>query len=123
MMNNMSNACATVNPGHAVQLFEPDPSAVYTIEAAERMAHMPRRLIALYCKHGLVPTVVDPDCGGFYFNDEAIRILRHIDYLRTVCGINLVVENVDELLAAALETPAHAGEPVNHCKAAAVAAH
>ena len=77
-------------PANAVQLFEPDPNAVYTIEAVERMAHMPRRLIAIYCKHGLVSPVVDPDCGGFYFNDEAIRILRRIDYLRSICGINLV---------------------------------
>jgi DNA-binding transcriptional MerR regulator len=77
-------------PARAVQLFEPDPNAVYTIEATEHMAHMPRRLIAIYCKHGLVSPVVDPDCGGYYFNDEAIRILRRIDYLRTVCGINLV---------------------------------
>ena len=77
-------------PADAVQLFEPDPNAVYTIEAVERMAHMPRRLIAIYCKHGLVSPVGDPDCGGFYFNDEAIRILRRIDYLRSICGINLV---------------------------------
>jgi DNA-binding transcriptional MerR regulator len=32
---------------------------------------------------------VDPGCGGYYFNDEAIRILRRIEYLRNVCGINL----------------------------------
>jgi len=77
-------------PADAVQLFEPDPNAVYTIEAVEHMAQMPRRLIAIYCKHGLLSPVVDPACGGFYFNDEAIRILRRIDYLRSICGINLV---------------------------------
>jgi hypothetical protein len=27
--------------------------------------------------------VTDPMCGGWYFNDEAIRILRRIEYLRT----------------------------------------
>jgi len=71
------------------------------------MAHMPRRLIAIYCKHGLVSPVVDPACGGFYFNDEAIRILRRIDYLRSICGINLVgikmilhlMKNVEDLRA------------------------
>ena len=50
---------------------------------------MPRRLIAVYYKHGLVSPVVDPDCGGFYFNDEGIRALRRIEYLRTTCGLNL----------------------------------
>ena len=77
-------------PRQAVQVFEPDPGAVYTIETAEHIAHVPRRLIALYYKHGLVSPVVDPDCGGFYFNDEGIRTLRHIQFLRTVCGVNLV---------------------------------
>ncbi len=73
----------------SVQIFEPNPNAVYTIEAAEHIARVPRRLIAIYYKHGLVSPVVDPDCGGFYFNDEGIRTLRRIEYLRTVCGINL----------------------------------
>ena len=33
---------------------------------------------------------MDPACGGYYFNDEAIRTLRRIEYLRADCGINLV---------------------------------
>jgi DNA-binding transcriptional MerR regulator len=74
----------------AVQLFEPALDAVYTIEAAGRLVRVPRRMIALYSKHGLVSPVVDPACGGYYFNDEAIRTLRRIEYLRTVCGLNLV---------------------------------
>ena len=60
------------------------------MEAAERLAHVPRRLIAVYYKHGLVSPVVDPACAGFYFNDEGIRTLRRIEYLRSVCGINIV---------------------------------
>lgn len=51
---------------------------------------MPRRLIAVYYKHGLVSPVVDPNSGGFYFNDEGIRTLRRIESLRTVFGLNLV---------------------------------
>ena len=74
----------------AVQLFEPAPDAVYTIEAVEHLVHVPRQMIAVYCKHGLLSPVVDPACGGYYFNDEAIRTLRRIEYLRADCGINLV---------------------------------
>jgi DNA-binding transcriptional MerR regulator len=77
-------------PSLALQLFEPDPDAVYTLEVAERLAHVPRRMIAVYYKHGLVSPVVDPECGGFYFNDEGIRALRSVEYLHTVCGINLM---------------------------------
>jgi len=76
-------------PPDTIQLFEPDPNAVYTIEAAEHLARVPRRLIAVYYKHGLVSPVVDPDCGGFYFNDEGIRALRRIEYLRTTRGLDL----------------------------------
>ena len=77
-------------PMTALQLFEPDARTVYTIEAASSLAQVPRRVIVVYFKHGLVSPVVDPMCGGWYFNDEAIRILRRIEYLRTACGINLV---------------------------------
>jgi DNA-binding transcriptional MerR regulator len=74
----------------ALQLFEPDPRSVYTIETAAHLVHLPRRMILIYCKHGLISPVADPEGGGYYFNDEAIRDLRRIEYLRTVCGINLV---------------------------------
>lgn len=74
----------------ALQLFEPDPDTVYPLEVAERLAHVPRRLIAVYCRHGLVSPVVDPTCGGFCFNEEGIRVLRRVEYLHSVCGINLV---------------------------------
>ena len=76
-------------PQYALQLFEPDPQTVYTIEATAHLVDVPRRMVLVYCKLGFVSPVVDPGCGGYYFNDEAIRILRRIEYLRNVCGINL----------------------------------
>ena len=33
--------------------------------------------------------MIDPTCGGWWFDDEAIRALRRIEYLRADCGINL----------------------------------
>ena len=76
-------------PITTLQLFEPDARAVYTIEAAARLTQLPRRLIVVYFRHGLVSPVMDPACSGWYFNDEAIRILRRIEYLRTTCGLNI----------------------------------
>ena len=76
-------------PITTLQLFEPDARAVYTLEAAARLTQLPRRLIAVYFRHGLVSPVMDPACSGWYFNDEAIRILRRIEYLRTICGLNI----------------------------------
>ena len=78
------------SPMTALQLFEPDARAVYTLEAAASLTQLPRRLIAVYFKHGLVSPVMDPACSGWYFNDEAIRLLRRIEFLRTAGGFNLV---------------------------------
>jgi MerR family transcriptional regulator/heat shock protein HspR len=73
----------------ALQVFEPGARAVYTIEVAAQMAQVPRRLIVLYYKHGLVTPVTDPAGPGWYFDDEAVRIVRRIEYLRATCGLNL----------------------------------
>jgi DNA-binding transcriptional MerR regulator len=87
-MNMFGNSVETATT--ALQLFEPDARALYTIEAAASLSQLPRRLIAVYCKYGLVSSVMDPACSGWCFNDEAIRILRRIEYLRSACGLNLV---------------------------------
>ena len=72
-----------------LQLFEPDPDAVYTIEAAANLTHTRRHQILVYYKQGLISSVVDPGCGGYYFNDEGIRALRRIEYLHSDRGINM----------------------------------
>jgi hypothetical protein len=79
---------------NALQVFEPDARTVYTIEMVAQMARVPRRLIVLYYKLGLVSPVRDPADRGWYFNDEAIRIVRRIEYLRSTCGVNLTGSNV-----------------------------
>jgi MerR family transcriptional regulator/heat shock protein HspR len=76
-------------PSRAIQLFEPDPRTAYTIEMTAHLVGVPRHTILVYCKYGLVSPVVDPACGGYYFNDEAIRVLRRVEYLRDTCGVNL----------------------------------
>ncbi|MGH7969349.1 MAG: chaperone modulator CbpM, partial [Limisphaerales bacterium] len=72
-----------------LQLFEPDPEAVYTIETAAHLAHVGRHRILVYYKEGLVSPVAAPECGGYYFNDEGIRRLRQIESLHSTGGINL----------------------------------
>jgi len=76
----------TESSATALQLFEPDPDAVYTIEAVEHLAQVPRRMILVYCKHGLIAPALDLERGGYSFNDHT---LRRIEYLRAVRGINL----------------------------------
>ncbi len=72
-----------------LQPVEHSMRAVYTIEAIADLAQVPRRLIILYCKHGLVvPASKSPDIG-WYFDDRAIRAVRRIENLRNAYGMNL----------------------------------
>ena len=98
-------------PFQALQLFDPDPAAVYSLEAAAHLARVPRRTILIYCKHGLLLPSGDPALGGYYFNAKAIRALRRIQSLRAVCGddlagIHMILQLTDEVhrLRAAMST-------------------
>ena len=79
----------TQRPEMAIQLFEPDPHTVYNIETAAHLAQMSRRMILVYCKHGLISPVAKARRHGYSFNGNAIRSLRRIQNLRTVRGINV----------------------------------
>jgi DNA-binding transcriptional MerR regulator len=86
-MNVFGNSAQS--PGTALQPFEPDASSVYSIETVAILLQVPRRHIVVYFKHGLVSPVIDPSSVGWWFDDEAIRVLRRMEYLRADCGINL----------------------------------
>ena len=73
----------------ALQLFNSNEEAIYTIETVVRMTHTPRRQIAVYCRHGLISPVAAPEREGWLFDLESIRALRRIEKLRTVYGVNL----------------------------------
>ena len=75
--------------GGAVQRFESRPDAVYTLETAAHLAQVTRRAILVYYKHGLISPAMDPREAGYYFDNEAIRALQRIEFLRNDCGINL----------------------------------
>ena len=71
-----------------IQVFEPNPDAVYTIDLTARLAAVPRHTILVYCKHGLVKPMLDEQ-GAYFFNDDTIRVLRQVEHLRVNCGLNL----------------------------------
>jgi DNA-binding transcriptional MerR regulator len=77
------------NGVRAVQVFHPVPNALYSLEMAANMAHIPRRTILLYCKHHLVSPVENSPLAGFYFDNEAIRQLQRIEELRERFGCNM----------------------------------
>jgi DNA-binding transcriptional MerR regulator len=77
------------NDSRWLQLFEPPPDAVYTIDGAAHLVDVSRRTILVYCKHGLISPTRYTEDGRYYFNGDAIRVLRRINELRVVCGDDL----------------------------------
>src|SRR5437588_9518934 len=69
-----------------LQLFDPPADAVYSIEAAAKLAGVSRRTILVYCKHHLLSPLLDTGGEGYSFDGDGVRSLRRIEALRTVCG-------------------------------------
>jgi len=89
-------------PSHELQLFDPPDDAVYSIEAAAKLAGVPRRTILVYCKHRLLSPLIDDGVEGCSFDGDGIRSLRRIEALRTVCGddfagIKIILDLTKEL--------------------------
>jgi DNA-binding transcriptional MerR regulator len=91
-----------------LERFTPDPGTWYTLDAAAHLARVPRHLILVCCKHGLISPWVDPDYGGYYFHHEHLRLLQRIGALHVDCGVNLtgikiilgLIDEVDRLKSA-----------------------
>ena len=73
----------------ALELFQPKPNALYSLDAAAHLAGVPRRSILIYCRSGLVRPVFQPPYGVMEFTEEAIYTVRRIEHLRTVHGLDL----------------------------------
>jgi DNA-binding transcriptional MerR regulator len=73
----------------ALELFQPKPNVLYSLDATAHLAGVPRRSILIYCRAGLVRPVVQPPYGVMEFTEEAIYTVRRIERLRTIHGIDL----------------------------------
>lgn len=76
-------------PPRALELFQPKPGVLYSLDATTHLAGIPRRSILIYCRAGLVRPVVQPPYGVMEFTEEAIYTMRRIEHLRTVHGLDL----------------------------------
>jgi DNA-binding transcriptional MerR regulator len=75
----------------ALELFQPKPNVLYSLDAAAHLAGVTRRSILIYYRAGLVRPVVQPPYGVMEFTEEAIHTVRQIEHLRTVHGIDLTM--------------------------------
>jgi DNA-binding transcriptional MerR regulator len=77
------------SPSIALALFQPEPNALYGLEAAAHLAGVPRRSLLIYCRAGLVRPVFQPPYGAMAFTEEAIRTVRRIESVRAVHGVGV----------------------------------
>ncbi len=72
-----------------MELFQPKPNVLYSLDAAARLAGVPRRSILIYYRAGLIRPVVQPSYSVMVFTKETIYTMRRIEHLRTVHGLGL----------------------------------
>jgi DNA-binding transcriptional MerR regulator len=101
---------------YEIQLFEPRPGEIYTIETTAQLAEVPRRSILRYCKRRLVSSVVDPTRDGFYFDQRGIRRLRQIEAIRKDCNdplssIKVILDLMSEIKQLQRQILSRSGSP------------
>lgn len=61
----------------------------YSIETIAEITGTSKHTIAVYCRHGILSPIGQPEEEGWTFDDEAILRLRHIEQWRAELGMNL----------------------------------
>jgi len=83
----------------ALDVFQPKPDVLYSLDAAAHLAGVPRRSLLIYCRAGLVRPVAQPPYGVMLFTEEAIYTVRRIEHLRTAHGLDLAwLKTLSDLL-------------------------
>jgi DNA-binding transcriptional MerR regulator len=72
-----------------LELFQPNPDVLYSLEVTAHLAEVPRRSILIYSRAGLLRPVFQPPYGIMAFTEEAIYTVRSIEHVRAVHGIDV----------------------------------
>jgi DNA-binding transcriptional MerR regulator len=75
----------------ALEVYQPKPNVLYSLDVAAHIAGVPRRSILVYCRAGLVQSVFQPPYGVMAFTEEAIHAVRRIEHVRTEHGTDLAL--------------------------------
>lgn len=79
----MNNPSVPESPSdHALELFQPSPNALYTLDAVAHLSGVPRRSILVFCRAGLLSPIFLPPYGVMEFTDDAIYTVRRIEAVK-----------------------------------------
>ena len=88
----MINPCDPEIPSAlALELFQPNPNVLYSLEATAHLARVPRRTILIYSRAGLVRPIFQPPYGIMAFPEEAIYTVRRVEALRAAHGLDVAL--------------------------------
>jgi len=73
----------------ALELHQPNPSALYSLDATAHLAGVPRRSILIYCRARLVRPVFQPPYGIMVFTEETIYTVRRIEDILATHGVGV----------------------------------
>ena len=77
---------AEIPMAFALELFQPSPDSLYSLDAIAHLADVPRRSILIFCRAGLLRPVFLPPYGVMAFAEEAIYTVRRIEDFRAAHG-------------------------------------
>lgn len=77
-------------PTLALELFQPKPNVLYSLDVAAHIAGASRRSVLIYCRAGFVQSVFQPPYGIMAFTEQAIHTIRRIEQVRTTYGMDFV---------------------------------
>ncbi len=75
----------------SIEVFQPKPNIVYSLDVAAHLAGVPRRSILIYCRAGFLRPIFEPPYGMMVFTEEAIHAVRRIEQLRTAYAADMVL--------------------------------
>jgi len=76
-------------PVYSLEIFVPRPGELYDLGAAAAMACVPRRIVLLYVRAGLVAAEVLPPYGVLAFTEDAIYAIRRVEQVRRLHGVDI----------------------------------
>jgi len=73
----------------SLDLFQPHPDTLYSLDATAYLTGVSRRSILIYIRAGLLRPVFQRPYGMMVFTEETIYIVRRIEHVRHIHGIDV----------------------------------